>query len=1305
MEISSVGTPSGEAPAAAMSEGTDSQQEPSQEQPAEGQETQANPVEHQPKQGNEHSEAGQTGLEQAESQQPSADASEPAVPEAAGSETADSETADSEAQSPELGPKQQEQPTQQQQAQHRPGGTFQAGEEPEQKKPEPESSENSQGHSVASQQVAETAPSEPEAPEASSTEPGASTAVSSATPEAPARETSAPETPVAETPVAETPVAETPVETSADETPAPESSVAEKPEAEVSAAAAPAAETPVAQEQAPETAASETQTAEAPAAEAPVAVEAAVEEAVPAETPVAESTPATPASETPASETPAAETSAAEKSAAPAPASGAPALGAPASGAPASGAPAGAIKKPAQQRGPREGKLADKGGRGKPRSRDKGGDKNRDRTREFRDYFEFNEAVDKVPPHRVLAIRRGEWAKVLRVRVEAEDSQLQQVTEQECVPAEHPHAEFLKGCAADALKRLITPSLEREVRKELNDKAETHAVEVFARNLRSLLLQPPVRGHRVLAIDPGFRSGCKLAALDEHGNLLEHDVIFLVGKPERRAEAGPKLVALVEKHNLSIIAIGNGTACRETEQLVAEAIGGPLSSREPPVSYLVVNEAGASVYSASQIGRDELPDLDATTRGTLSIGRRLLDPLSELVKIEPQHIGVGLYQHDLKQKHLQASLEEVVESCVNRVGVDLNTASLSLLRYVSGLNALTARKIVEHRQQHGAFASRENLKEVQGFGPATFTQAAGFLKVPEGSDSLDRTWIHPESYPAARKLLESWGFSPESLQDPEQQKAVAEKAAGADEAAIARDLEIGPYTVRDLLENLQRPGRDPRDELPPPVFKKGVLKLEDLQPEMELTGTVQNVVDFGAFVDIGLKDSGLVHISQLANRFVRDPHEVVSVGDIVTVWVMSVDPQSRRVSLTMIKPGTKREPPPKGGRRGPRGEAGAQQGGPQSDAAGRDASQEGAPRRDARQEGGPQGGSQQGGSQQGGSQQGGQGQRGEGRGGPRGGRDGKGRGGPRSDRPRGPSAPDPALRIPGPPASRLQKRGPQDRRKGPQKEQKPQEGEPTQAEGTDQSKPAPKVKLKKQPKLTKAMKEGREPLRSFGDLFQVMQGKDEPPKKKGRGKGGNKGPKPDQPAMSDELAPAEQPQPAEADPSLASQEPPVTNPPDQLASEQVPAEQVPAEQVPVEQVSVEQVSVEQETPDQVVPDQTRSEEASATSAEADSATSPPVEPSGSVPTDEATSQSPPETSSNLQQSEQASPKPHPSEPDQSKPDNSQSGNPETSSEEAQGGDSKGDNALEEVSAESSLPQESQSPDEPSVKQDSGASSS
>jgi uncharacterized protein len=531
------------------------------------------------------------------------------------------------------------------------------------------------------------------------------------------------------------------------------------------------------------------------------------------------------------------------------------------------------------------------------------------KNQQFHDYLDFREPLHRIPPHRVLAINRGERAKVLRVRIDADEPAIEQLAVEELVPADHAHKQFLTGCVKDALARLILPSLEREARRELSEKAETHAVDVFACNLRKLLLQPPLPGKRVLAIDPGYKNGCKLAALDEFGRLLAHEVIYVVGSDEQKAAARAKLVELIQQFDATVIAIGNGTACRQTEQLIADVIGAEL--KDGDVHYVVVNEAGASVYSTSEIGREEFPQCDAIQRSAISIGRRLQDPLSELVKIDPASIGVGLYQHDARAKHLRDTLDDVVQSCVSFVGVELNSASTPLLRYVSGMNQLTARRVYEHRQQNGPFRSRKQILEVNGLGDATFVQAVGFLKIVGGDNPLDATWIHPENYAVAERLLAKLGVDVAAVARPETTARIRELVEPLDRQATAAELGVGRLTLDDIIEALCRPGRDPREDLPPPIFRKDVVKFDDLQQGMELRGTVLNVVDFGAFVDVGLSDSGLVHISQLSAGYVRDPHDVIAVGDQVRVWVATIDRERRRVALTMIPPGTERARPEK----------------------------------------------------------------------------------------------------------------------------------------------------------------------------------------------------------------------------------------------------------------------------------------------------------------------------------------------------------------------------------------------------------
>lgn len=526
------------------------------------------------------------------------------------------------------------------------------------------------------------------------------------------------------------------------------------------------------------------------------------------------------------------------------------------------------------------------------------GTKSADQTHpEFRDYFEYSEPISKIPPHRILALNRGEEQKALRVSFSWDDERATKATVGHLNLDKHPCREFMSSCAVDALGRFIQPALDREFRRDLTEKAERHAISVFAQNLRNLLLQPPLHSQRVLAIDPGFRTGCKLAVLDENGGVIVVDVMYILSD-EKKAEAKTKLVSLIREHHCQVIVIGNGTACRETEELVTELI----STECPNVQYIVVNEAGASIYSTSSVAQQEFPQLDAIARGTISIGRRLQDPLSELVKIEPQHIGVGMYQHDLNTKQLKDALDQVVESCVNYVGVDINRASSSLLAHVSGFNQLLARRVVEFRDKQGAFTNRQELLKVPGIGPATFTQAAGFLKL-DGDEPLDNTWIHPESYEYARKLMAQCSLTPEDVRPSADRSKLKERLSGVVAARLAEELGCGIPTLEDILEDLQRPGRDPRADLPPPVFRRGILSLSDIEVGMELQGTVLNVVDFGAFVDVGLKDSALVHISQLATHFVRSPHDIVSIGDVLKVWVLSVDRDRKRVGLTMIPPG------------------------------------------------------------------------------------------------------------------------------------------------------------------------------------------------------------------------------------------------------------------------------------------------------------------------------------------------------------------------------------------------------------------
>ncbi len=536
------------------------------------------------------------------------------------------------------------------------------------------------------------------------------------------------------------------------------------------------------------------------------------------------------------------------------------------------------------------------------------------RSKSYRDYCDFSEPLRCIPPHRILAVNRGERSKVLRVRITCDADVMVAAMESLLIPAGHPHAELLVRCAQDAWQRLIQPSLEREFRRELSERAEQHAIQVFACNLRNLLLQAPVRGHRLVAIAAGFRSGCKLAALDEFGNVLAHRVIHVIGDPQRRDEGRRTLVRLIREQGASVVAIGNGNACRQAEQLVADVIAHELADLD--LAYTIVNEAGASVYSTSMVGVEELPQYDAEMRSAISIGRRLLDPLSELVKINPANIGVGLYQHDVKARNLQESLDAVVAACVNFVSVDVNTASPALLKYVSGLNQLSARSLYEYRCQQGPFRSRAEFRNVPGFGDVAYTQAAGFLKIYDGENPLDATIIHPESYELANRVLarlrgckgerSQANAAADARTEANRRLSGSDTDRDVDVVGLATELGVGELLLSDILTALTRPQRDPRDGLPSPVFRRSILKLDDLKPGMELQGTVLNVVDFGAFVDIGISDSALVHISQLVDRFVNDPHEIVGVGDVLRVWVLDVDLARRRVSVTAIPPDRRR---------------------------------------------------------------------------------------------------------------------------------------------------------------------------------------------------------------------------------------------------------------------------------------------------------------------------------------------------------------------------------------------------------------
>ncbi|WP_255233611.1 Tex family protein [Bacillus altitudinis] len=510
-------------------------------------------------------------------------------------------------------------------------------------------------------------------------------------------------------------------------------------------------------------------------------------------------------------------------------------------------------------------------------------------------YYDYQEPIKKIVPHRVLAVNRGEKEGILKAAIEPPAENIRFYLDKQVLKGKQTTARpYIEAAIDDAYKRLIQPSIEREIRKELTEKAEEQAIHIFAENLRKLLLQPPMKGKRVLGVDPAFRTGCKLAVVDDTGKVHHIGVIYPHPPVQKKAEAKQKVKEIVQSSNIEVIAIGNGTASRETEQFIADLI----QELDQPVSYLIVNEAGASVYSASALAREEFPDLQVEERSAISIARRLQDPLAELVKIDPKSVGVGQYQHDVSQKQLNSSLTFVVETVVNQVGVNVNTASQALLQYVSGLSKAVAGNIVKRREEIGRFTSRKELKDIPRLGAKTYEQCIGFLRITDGQDPLDRTGIHPESYKETKQFLRMINMTPDDL-GTEQLK---EKIAGVKLDEAAEQLEIGSITLQDIIDQLTRPERDPRDEVPKPLLKTDVLKLEDLKQGMELQGTVRNVVDFGAFVDIGVKQDGLVHISKLSNRFVKHPLDVVSVGDIVTVWVDSVDQAKDRVALSMLKP-------------------------------------------------------------------------------------------------------------------------------------------------------------------------------------------------------------------------------------------------------------------------------------------------------------------------------------------------------------------------------------------------------------------
>ena len=506
-------------------------------------------------------------------------------------------------------------------------------------------------------------------------------------------------------------------------------------------------------------------------------------------------------------------------------------------------------------------------------------------------YYDFEEPVSKIVGHRILALNRGEKEKVLTVKIKPPVDKIITYLEKQIITSDNRFTTpLLKEAIADSYDRLIAPSIERDIRNELTEKAEDGAISVFGKNLKQLLLQPPIAGHVVLGWDPAFRTGCKLAVVDPTGKVLETKVIFPTAPQNKVAEAKAELKRLIKKYNITLISLGNGTASRESEQVIVELI----KEIDTPLQYVIVSEAGASVYSASKLATEEFPSFDVGQRSAASIARRLQDPLSELVKIEPKAIGVGQYQHDMNQKKLDESLGGVVEDSVNMVGVDLNTASAALLEYVSGINKTLARNIVAYREANGKFITRADLLKVEKLGPKAFEQCAGFLRIPGGKNLLDNTGVHPESYEATRKLLE--------LTDTDMGDKTKLGALWKDDKSVhrlAEELGIGELTLKDIIKELMKPGRDPREDMPKPILKSDVLDMEDLKPGMRLKGTVRNVIDFGAFVDIGVHQDGLVHISQITDRYIKHPLDALSIGDVVEVEVLSVDVKKKRISLTM----------------------------------------------------------------------------------------------------------------------------------------------------------------------------------------------------------------------------------------------------------------------------------------------------------------------------------------------------------------------------------------------------------------------
>ena len=517
-------------------------------------------------------------------------------------------------------------------------------------------------------------------------------------------------------------------------------------------------------------------------------------------------------------------------------------------------------------------------------------------------YYDYKEPVRTIPSHRILAINRGEKEKILSVKVTCNDDKIIDYLNKKVLKGNKITDKYLEESIKDSFKRLIYPSIEREIRSELTSKGEEGAIDIFKANLKALLMQAPIKGKVVMGFDPGFRTGCKVAILDETGKFVENTTVYPTAPQNRIDETIITLKKLIKKHGVQVISLGNGTASRESEEVIAKMLKEIKEETGKELFYVIVSEAGASVYSASELANKEYPDLDVTVRGAISIGRRLQDPLAELVKIDPKAIGVGQYQHDVTQKKLDESLAGIVEDCVNNVGVDLNIATPSLLSYISGINSSIAKNIVDYREENGKFKSRKELLKVKRLGQKAYEQCAGFLRVMESKEALDNTSVHPESYGVAKELIKTLGYTEEDLKNGKLVD-IDERVKAKGISNLAKELEVGEPTLNDIIKEIKKPGRDPREELPKPIFKSGVIEMKDLKPGMILMGTVRNVSDFGAFVDIGVHQDGLVHKSQMADRFVKHPLDIVKVGDIVEVRILDVDLKRKRISLSMKKEG------------------------------------------------------------------------------------------------------------------------------------------------------------------------------------------------------------------------------------------------------------------------------------------------------------------------------------------------------------------------------------------------------------------